>query len=439
MPDDVIAHIVVSHRCTGCGICTTACRQHCLELQENSYGELNPVWKRKNSCNHCGVCLKVCPAEYMRKADNPLLQSGSISAFMEKYKQNQCFAIHSLNQQHRNECASGGFTSEFLSFLLSNRLVDFCIIIVRENANALKSVPIAINDPEQIFLGRGSKYSPVDYSQVPRLLTEAAQNGQKVALVGLPCQLAGISAYATLHPEIKKSILCTISLVCGHTPTFRAYDYLFKKIGSNRADLKKLSNRGDGWPGYMTMEFGTSPKRVFRHAYGGPLSWGRLFSSPFCMTRGCVFCTDPVGFTADISVSDAWLPRFRYSNNPGENLVWFHNSSYLNQLDCMIEQGILHKERVTFQDFVSANRTVFEEKSYCVAVLNKILSKSTNNSIGYSSYYLQLSILSRFQLRIYYWHLMIYWHIFRFIPLSALFLFYGKCLSLLKKKIKYHA
>ena len=439
MPDNIMTHIVAFHRCTGCGICIAACPQHCLELQENSYGELNPVWRKQDSCTHCGFCMKVCPAEYMRKVGNPLSQAGSLSAFLKQYCQSQCFAIHSRNKQHRSDCASGGFTSEFLGFLLSQNLVDFCIVVVREDGNALKSMPMVATTPEQVFLGRGSKYSPVNYSQVPVLLTEAARKEQKVALVGLPCQLAGIAAYAALYPDVGKSVFCTIALVCGHTPTFRAYDYLLKKMDSNREDLKYLSNRGNGWPGYMTMVFKTFPRREVRHAYGGPLAWGRLFSSPFCMVRGCVFCTDPVGFSADISVSDAWLTRFRQPDNPGENLVWFHNHTHLEQLNRMVELGILHREKVTFQDFVLANHTVFEEKSYCIAVLIKMLSKSFPDSVDYSSFYNHLSYLSRIQLRIYYRHLTAYWHIYRFIPLSALFLFYGKCLSLLKRKIRYRA
>ena len=320
-------------------------------MELNRYGELNPVWKNQQTCTNCGLCLKVCPGEMMNDADNPLFHAKSLPAFIEENQSATVFAAHSKNPEHRMNGASGGFTSDFLSYLLGKGLVDFCIVIIRDPEDPLKCKAVPAFTPEEVLSARGSKYAPVHYQDVIPMLESAVEKGQKAALVGLPCHLAGIAAYTKIRPAVRKSIFCSVALVCGHIPVLRAYDYILQKIHMNRYELKNIRNRGGGWPGFLSIE--NRQGRTWKHPYGGNLSWGRLFSSPFCTVQGCFHCTDPAGFHADISVSDAWIPPyFPGKNNPGENLVWIQNAALIPVIHQMQKEQILHLEEASFQDFI---------------------------------------------------------------------------------------
>lgn len=54
---------VITDKCTGCGLCLSACPQQCIES-----GNV-PFSIRSSSCLMCGRCADICPAGALRKED----------------------------------------------------------------------------------------------------------------------------------------------------------------------------------------------------------------------------------------------------------------------------------------------------------------------------------------------------------------------------------
>ncbi len=418
-------------RCLGCGTCVGECPRNVLSLQFTRNGELEVFFSNPENCTGCGLCLKACQHGFDLYTDNELLRSGSIKAFKTNLKDEIVYALHSTNSERRESSASGGFVTEFLLYLLHHGYINKAVEVRRRENDPLLSQAYVVQTDREIKLSRSSVYSPADYSGVISYLKQADET-DRFAIVGLPCQLAFLKAWLNEHPKHNSKVFVLISLVCGHTPSLKAYDYILKRVKISKEDLKFISNRGGGWPGYLSIQ--TKSGRTWRTPYGSWLSWGMLMSSPLMMSKGCLFCVDPCGFVADISVSDAWLPEYRTIENPGENLVWIHNKSVKKIFECMIHEGVIESTQETFTRFVDANKPVYIKKTYLTAAAEKIFLSRSLRKPELDVYYRRLGVIQKFNL---YWLYKTVWLFRRFshiVPLTKPLLFYTKVLSWLSKR-----
>ncbi|MBR0384318.1 MAG: Coenzyme F420 hydrogenase/dehydrogenase, beta subunit C-terminal domain [Eubacteriaceae bacterium] len=418
-------------RCLGCGTCVGVCPHGVLTLQFTKNGELQTSFSKPDVCTECGLCWQVCRAGYELFVDNPLLQSGSIAKFKSEMKDETVYAVHSSNSKRRKASASGGFVTEFLLYLFENNCIDSAIEVRRSEKNPLLGGAVLVRNQFEVEQSRCSVYSPVDYSTAIEYV-KTADECQRFAIVGLPCQLAYLRAWLNKNPKHRAKVSFLISLVCGHTPTLNAYDYLLKKANVLKDDLVTISNRGNGWPGYLSIV--TKNGDSWSTTYGGWLSWGMLLSSPLMMSKGCLCCVDPCGFAADVSVSDAWLPEYRTADNQGENLVWIHNESVKSIFEHMNQDGRFISKPETFARFVDANKNVFVKKTYMASVAERVFIRRESRNNRLNAYYGRLSLTQRLKLRLLFRTVRLYRRFSKVIPVSKPFLFYTKVLSWLSKR-----
>jgi coenzyme F420 hydrogenase subunit beta len=356
-----VAEICSDEMCTGCGTCAGICpspgtlRMRLIDKK----GTYEPVFNG-DTCMECGLCRDVCPPLTWARVDERRTFDGQPEdAQLGPY--HSCFAGFAEDAVLRYHAASGGLVTALLLHLLESKEITGAFVVRRRRDDPLFCDVVLASTREDILASRGSKYSPVSFDGMYQRIKELDPSRNRVAVVGLPCHIEGLYRTIQHQSRLREVVRFMISLVCGGTPSFSAYDYLLRRIGILRAELRRLSNRGGGWPGFMSME--TRDGRVIRVPYRHHLSMGMVLSSPVFKPTSCLLCPDPVGFSADIVFSDGWLERFA-GDRLGVSLALVRHPYLVKVMRRMREGGKASLEECPGTDFIRANRTVVHHKIF---------------------------------------------------------------------------
>ena len=237
--------------CCSCSACSVVCPNNSIGYYFDSNVGHYQVRVDEYKCINCGFCQKVCP----------VLKGGEVTV-----SPISAYVGYSKNSHIRRYAASGGFITGFLLYLLENEFVDGVLISRR---NGILGQSYIAKTKKEIIDSKTSIYAPVDYANGLKELKETTC--QRVAVVGLPCQIQAVSNWAKLNKKIADKIFIKIAIVCGKTPSTFAYRYIAKKAGFNFDSIKTVCKRGDGWPGYMTIQHESGE---FKTSYRSKLSMG---------------------------------------------------------------------------------------------------------------------------------------------------------------------
>lgn len=341
--------------CTGCGVCAGVCPTHAITMELSSArGVYTPILS-PHLCANCGLCRRVCPPLTWDNGDAAERWHPSLGKYEGIY------AAYSAEPEIRRQCSSGGLVTTLLRQLLVDGLITGAVVTQHAPESPLLNQAVLARTPEAIIQAKGSKYSPVTFDRIVRTLCAMDPSRERVAVVGLPCHIEGIfQAMQISKRQIQQVVKYQIGLVCGQSPSLRAYDYILRRLRIDPRNVQHLANRGDGWPGSMTItrKNGSSVKVPYQSA----LSMGMVLSSPIFTPTACQLCADPVGFRADATVSDAWLERFA-GDSLGVNLVLVRNAELGEVLRSMAGQGKLILDGSSAEEFLSANRKVMDHKA----------------------------------------------------------------------------
>ena len=164
---------------------------------------------------------------------------------------------------------------------------------------------------EAIVSASKSKYCPVPANIALKGILEAKE-GEKFAIVGLPCHLHGIRKAEQVNKKLKERLLLHLGIFCSHTPNFWGTELLLKRLNIKRDDVVKLDYRGEGWPGSMRISQKGGEILLL------PDYWGFTGLDVFTPAR-CLMCSDQTSELADCSFADAWLPGL--SDKIGKSIV----------------------------------------------------------------------------------------------------------------------
>ena len=358
---------IISKDCTGCSVCSTICPKECIDYRYDTKIGCFHAQADNDKCIDCNKCIRVCPVNNneIAKATPP---------FIGEYQ--KVYATFSKNSTLRKACASGGFITSFLCYMLEKGYADAALVSKREGTTGHSFLATT---KEEIIEAKTSIYAPVDYSVGIKELQET--QCRKIIVVGLPCHIQAITNLRKLNKNIDSKVFMTISIVCGKTPTTNAYRYIANKNGIDYDSIISVKNRGEGWPGYMTIKH---EKGEYKISYKSNMSMGMVLSSPFMCNPGCLSCVDGVGITADMSVCDAWNEKYTKQESDGWNFVLAKTELALQYLTNPEIAQYFHLEDETIEHFYSANKRVIEKSK----VGNKLRQKE--NKIIPDTYKLNL-------------------------------------------------
>jgi len=305
-----LEEITKADLCCGCGLCASIAGPSNVKVEINTAGFFRPNVLR-HDLETWQEIKEVCPGIRVS-------QGGNLNASGEERIWGPTLSVwtgHATDDTVRYRASSGGILSSLLIYLLETKQVDF-VLHIGVGADPFLPVIRASQTRQEVLDHAGSRYAP----SAPLVnLAELLEKEQgRCALVGKPCDVAGLRAYLQLHPEYMERIVALFSFFCAGIPSLLATYDMSKALGVNKERVKALRYRGYGWPGRATIT--TKDNQEFSMSYDD--SWGKILG-PRLQTR-CKLCPDGIGEMADIACGDAWYlqgGRPDFEERPGRSVI----------------------------------------------------------------------------------------------------------------------
>jgi coenzyme F420 hydrogenase subunit beta len=303
--------------CTGCGTCAGVCPHNALEMIiDTKKGKYLPKLDASH-CTQCGTCLSVCTRT---TTDYDLLQQ----TFFGKKSKNRwlgnvahCYLGYSTDPVLRRDSSSGGALTSLLLYALDQGIIDGALVTRMKPDDPLQPESFIARTKEELLAASKSKYCPVSANVALNDILHA-KDGEKFAVVGLPCHIQGIRKAEMENNALREKIVLHFGLFCSHTLTFFGTDFLLSKHGIRKEEVKRIHYRGQGWPGVITIQL-----KDGSHLFLPMQStlWNVIGNSFFFTPTSCLMCTDLTSEFADISFGDPWLPSYRHQEHKGQSLL----------------------------------------------------------------------------------------------------------------------
>ena len=312
-------------------------------------------------CNCCGVCLEVCPGSQvdfsvLRRHLFP--EHAQTAGLLGNY--HQCFLGNSTiyNSESTPQVASGGVATQLLSLALESRMVDGALVTRMSEKDPLKPEPFIAKTPQAVLSAAGSKYCPCPTNLG---LREAITREGKYAVVGLPCHVQAIRKAQLAFPALKEKIPIVIGLFCAHSTSLKGTLVILRKLRLIPSQVRKITYRGQGSPGYLSVETKTGLIRNL------PLmasfkAYYPVFDSYFFVPWRCLFCQDHFNSLADVSLGDAWLPGLS-KTAVGNSVIVARTQSGTQLIKQCLSAGDLKLRSIDAADVIKSQSGVLSFKS----------------------------------------------------------------------------
>ena len=300
-------------QCSGCGACVSVCAASAIRLDINPYGYYQ-AYVDENKCLSCGLCQNVCA----RFLEEPVGVD---------IRKSRLFALQSSRPEIVKRCSSGGAAHEIArwalehGYLLCGAVYDFETDTVRH---------IITDD---ISLLDGTKYLQSETTAFAKVLKRAGE-GQRFAVFGVPCQIAGLAKAAELKGC--RDALLLVEVFCHGVPTYKLWEkeceVVKKKLKCSQFDEVRFRYKKYGWHSYC-LRFRKSEK-IHYGSREGDLFY-RAYFEDILLNGACLDCKARQETSlADIRLGDYWGKRYQ-DRNDGVSVAFCNNekaASILTQL-----------------------------------------------------------------------------------------------------------
>ena len=381
MTDETIVQVVKDGLCTGCGTCIALCPEEAIVLTINEKKGIYVPELNEEKCNSCGICLKVCPGyevdfkelnlEIFGKEPEDVLIGNYLS----------CYIGHATDYNIRYNSSSGGLVTQLLIFALEEGIIDGALVTRMNQYSPLEPEVIIARTKEEIISAMGSKYCPVPANIGLKEILDSKE-GEKFAVVGLPCHIHGIRKAEQINKKLREKIVLHLGLLCGHTANFMGTEFFLQKLNIRKEDVKKLDYRGKGWPGNISITL-KDDREIVISRVGSERSWSlnlhyeTAFHLHFFQKR-CLVCCDGICELADISFGDTWmLPELVFGEKIGKSLIISRTEIGERLLQNATYKGIVELENIGYDKTVQSQEQMllFHKNEKSRILLFKIFGK----------------------------------------------------------------
>lgn len=313
--DKTIESMVEDGLCTGCGTCSGICPRDAVDMVIDHRQGLYVPRLDKERCNECGLCFQACPGHGVdfKQLNLDIFGRDPDDSVLGNYV--HCYLSHATDYDIRYHSASGGLVTALLVFALEDGLIDGALVTRMRRDRPLEPQPFIARTREEIVCAAKSKYCPVPANVALKEIL-SAKEGEKFAVVGLPCHVQGVRKAEAVNRKLRNRIALHFGIVCSHSDSFLGTEFTLHKHGIKSEHVVQLHYRGQGWPGSarVCLDDGTEKTMPFREFMS--LHTLNLFTP-----KRCMLCCDMIARLADISFMDAWLPKVEAQDQVGKSII----------------------------------------------------------------------------------------------------------------------
>ena len=362
--------VIQGDYCIGCGVCA-AMENSPFRIALDKIGRYQASADAEAAGKAGCPVLAVCPFSGEGPDEDAIaktLYGGDCSYDKNIGYHRATYAGYVAEGTFRRNGSSGGMGTWIGVELLRRGLVD-AVIHVKATAAASGHPMFAMcvsRSEEEIRAGAKSRYYPVEMSQV---LRDAASTPGRYAVVGVPCFIKALRRLALKEPRFQERIAFCISLICGQLKTTAFAEMMAWQVGVHPDSLASIGFRRKikGVPGhyYFTEATGVSGEgsviEIGADCYG-LYNWG----GGLLKYNACNYCDDVVGETADVSLGDAWLPKY-LADSGGTSVIIVRNRKLFDIIEQAKSEGRLHLDPITAKVVVQSQAAGFRQRREDIA------------------------------------------------------------------------
>src|SRR5438876_9369069 len=221
---NLIAVVVNKGICMYCGACIASCPIDILFHSDNE----EPIMR--GTCAACQVCYYSCP-----RIELPVAEIEKRIFGRERTADEAILGVHIGSYSVRAKdpeivanAQDGGAVSALMLYALEKKIIDYALVSGFTSREPWKPAPKVARTRQELIDNAGSEYTPG--GQIGGMAEIAVPNRsvvnfqeERLALVGLPCELQGfwrMNTHWIAAPKLGRNLVFTIGLFCS-----KVFDY----------------------------------------------------------------------------------------------------------------------------------------------------------------------------------------------------------------------
>lgn len=376
LQDKVIKHGL----CTHCGTCVGLSDGQ-LRMEDTPYGP-RPV-PTQPDVKLPDAAVTACPG---LQIPYPALQRSVFGDEPTNWlagHYRDAYIAYAAQEQVRRSGASGGVISQVLIYLLETGQIDGAIVVQQGLPDPWDAMPVIARTREEVLAASQSVYAPIP---VNAILSEIRDFDGTLAYVGLPDQVASIRQLQRLnHPSVR-AIKYILGPYVGTNMVFEAVRSFLRSQGVRDSEkIAKLRYREGEWPGYLYIKLENGREFKAEKFYYNYLI-------PFYITTGTMLAVDFTNELTDISVGDAWNPKYE-ALGQGFSVAIARSEQGQTLLQEMLDAGLLSLDPIAMDEALAMHGHMLDFKkrgSFIRMTWRKWLGKR-NPDYGYRPEHIPLS------------------------------------------------
>lgn len=297
--DRLQTEVLAAGLCSHCGSCVGLAPQR-LEMRRTPRGPL-PFARLDSREPVPAAAYTACPGKGINYPDMCRFVFGRQPENWLIGCYRQVFVGYSALPAIRRAAASGGVITQVLLYLLEQNHIQGAVVVQQGRPQPWLAEPVIARSREEIIAASQSVYMPVP---VNKLLDQMSAFEGRLAYVGLPDQVASLRYLQYLgHPGASK-VDYVLGPYVGTNNYLESIESFLRSHGiQSLREIVELRYREGEWPGYLQIKTRTGQVlRAEKFYYN--------YLIPFYITHSTLMSVDFTNELTDISVGDAWSPRY---------------------------------------------------------------------------------------------------------------------------------
>ncbi len=233
------------------------------------FGNLIQEVVNKNLCMYCGACIASCPIDILfhSEKEEPVMRGTCAACQVCYYScprielpvaeiEQQVFHVGAYSVKSKDpdvvkRAQDGGAVTSLLLYALDRKIIDYAVNSGLTSDKPWRPEPQIARTKEDLLNHAGSRYTPG--GQVGGLAEVAIPNRsvvnfqeERIALVGLPCELQGswrMGTHWIAAPKLARNLVFTIGLFCSKVFDYQKMmvDYVQGKRGIDLSNVTKVN------------------------------------------------------------------------------------------------------------------------------------------------------------------------------------------------------